>query len=391
MLSLLRVFRGTVEFEAEGGFPERFLDLAAEADLPLWDTSRRNISLFASCFASDYRKLRPLARRSGLRLHCQKRYGIPFWIRPFRRRSGLAVGAIVFVLLLQLLSSRCWVLTVSGNSTLSDTAILEVLRPLGIYEGCRFDTIDIPSLQLTALKQLPSLSWLTVNNTGSTLTVEVKERTPHPPILPTTPTNVVAAYDGIITNLTATAGQATVQIGDAVTKGSLLISGVTDSKVGELLCHADGTVLATVTETLSVTVPLTETVFSPHPRTVTQAFVSLFGWQIPLSASVTPPPGYAVSVTTHPLRAGSAALPLGITLRRYQARDTVTVSRTAEQAIALSKQQLKAKEDVLFADFTVHTATYREHLSETGITMEGTYVGTRNIGRLVAITQEQKN
>ena len=53
-IQFLRFLRGWIWFEAEGGFPERMLNLAARADIGLWNTCRQGIVLKACCFARDY-------------------------------------------------------------------------------------------------------------------------------------------------------------------------------------------------------------------------------------------------------------------------------------------------------------------------------------------------
>ena len=66
IIRFLRWLLGWVEFEAEGGFPERLLNLAARGGIPLWDTGRRGVVLTARCFARKYKKLRPIARKAGV-------------------------------------------------------------------------------------------------------------------------------------------------------------------------------------------------------------------------------------------------------------------------------------------------------------------------------------
>ena len=92
IIRFLRWLLGWVEFEAEGGFPERLLNLAARGGIPLWDTGRRGVVLTARCFARKYKKLRPIARKAGVRLHVVRRHGVPFFLQRYRARAGLVAG-----------------------------------------------------------------------------------------------------------------------------------------------------------------------------------------------------------------------------------------------------------------------------------------------------------
>lgn len=386
MVQLFRFITGYVRLEAQGGLPERLISLAAQQEIPLWNTARQGISLFASCPAASYRQLRPLARRSGMRMRVRRRVGLPFLLRPLRLRWGLAVGTVAAVALLMGLSSRVWVITVEGNRTVPDTAILQVLEPLGIKQGASFAAVDIPQVQLTALQELPQLSWLAVNQSGSTVTVQVQEKQPSQPIEEGAPANVVAAWDGVIVRLEVTDGQAMVQVGDAVTAGTLLISGVTDSKVGPLLRRASGRVLARTTQTLTVEVPLSETVTLPAGRVVTRPSLVFFGWRIPLYTDGALGGEYTPSLQEYPLCAGGKPLPVGLEVQRWTAQQAVTVTRTADEAAALALERLAAQETQVLADTTVDSRTVRQEQLPDRVVVTATYVCTRDIGRTEVIS-----
>lgn len=178
IIRFLRWLLGWVEFEAEGGFPERLLNLAARGGIPLWDTGRRGVVLTARCFARKYKKLRPIARKAGVRLHVVRRHGVPFFRTCYRARAGLVAGLATYVVLLQILSQQIWVMQVSGNRKVSEADILSVMEELGVHKGGRMKDLDIQALQIEALQKLPDLVWLTVNPEGAIAHIEVAERQP---------------------------------------------------------------------------------------------------------------------------------------------------------------------------------------------------------------------
>lgn len=380
----------TVLIECEGGFPERFLNEAAARDVALWDIKRHGISLFCRSKAADYRTLRLAARAASVRMRVRERHGLPFVLRPFRLRWGLLAGAVLFVAVLQLLSSRVWIVRVVGNEQVTDEAIREVLEPLGVYEGAAPDAVDLPQLQLTALERLPTIVWLTVNFEGSTATVEVRERQESQPIAPDGPANVVAARDGVIVRIDAVNGQAMVKAGDAVTEGTLLISGVMDSKIGPLLKHAEGVVTARTTRTLTVSVPFEEQVADPAPRTVSRPCLYLLGWRIPLYAAVDVEGTYTEQTVRYPLCAGGKALPLGMEVTRLVFDETVTCTRTETEALTQARATLEREAEELRAAVTVETETVTEQKTDDGWTLTGTYTCLEAIGRSEAIELQGK-
>lgn len=381
---------GTVLIECEGGFPERFLNEAAGRDIALWDVTRRGISLFCRCKAADYRALRPAARAASVRMRVRERHGLPFLLRPFRLRWGLVAGMFLFVLLLQLLSSRVWIVRVVGNEQVTDEAIREVLTPLGVCEGASPKTIDLPQLQLTALERLPDLVWLTVNVEGSTATVEVREQKEAQPIAPDTPANVVATRDGVIVSVDAVSGQAMVKEGDAVAEGTLLISGVMDSKVGPLLKHAEGVVTARTTRTLTVTVPFEEQVPSPAPRTISRPCLYFLGLRTPLFASAEIEGEYTQKTENYPLIARGKALPVGIEVTRFIFEETMICTRDETQALAEARDRLQKSVRELRSAVTIEAEAVTEQKTNDGWTIVGTYTCLESIGRSTPLHLHEK-
>ena len=80
----------------------------------------------------------------------KRKVGIPFIIHRYRRRWGLAVGAIFLVLCLSLLSTRIWLIDVSGNSTVTDEEIIECVKEAGLFIGSRKAKLNPPQISLYA-------------------------------------------------------------------------------------------------------------------------------------------------------------------------------------------------------------------------------------------------
>lgn len=386
MISWMHMLKGYVRWEAQGGMPQRLMELAAQSGVELWDTSREGISLFACCSAADYPRLRPLARRSGMRMHLCKRYGVPFWLRPLRWRWGLVAGVVAAAILLMGLSSRIWVITIQGNAQVPDTAILQALEPLGIRLGGTFDTVDIAELQLRALQELPELSWLTVNQKGSTLTVLVQEKQPFEAVEEKAPANVTAVCDGVIVEIEVTNGRAAVKVGDAVTKGSLLISGVTDSKVGPLLRRASGRVLARTVVTITEETPYCETRICESGEVVTCPSLCLFGVTIPLYTDGHFSENYIMTQTSYPLYAEDKPLPIAWQVQRWEAQRTELVEHSKKEAADLAQERLAKQAEIQLIGMTVESCEIRQEEYAQGVRVTGVYTVVREIGKTESIS-----
>lgn len=342
LMRLLEFLLGWVEWEAEGGFPERFLNLASRHRIPLTRTRRQGISLLGCCYARHYRRLRPLARRSGVRLRLTARHGLPFSSRRYRDRWGLAVGLAIYILMLQIFPHYIWSVDVTGNSEVPASRIESVMAGLGVRVGAGRTDFDLRTIQLKAIEELPELSWLAVNLEGSIAHIEVNERVTaeQPPDL-SQPANLKASRDGRIVSTRIVDGQAVVQKGDAVVKGMLLASGVVDTASGPLLKHARGEVLAETTHTFTTTIPLTETLNLPQKEGILRPTLQLFSLEIPLYTSGRLPDAYQEKAYVHPLTARGIRLPIGFTNRYYYPLAATVIHRTPQQAEELARQELK--------------------------------------------------
>ena len=391
IIRFLRWLLGWVEFEAEGGFPERLLNLAARGGIPLWDTGRRGVVLTARCFARKYKKLRPIARKAGVRLHVVRRHGVPFFLHRYRARAGLVAGLATYVVLLQILSQQIWVMQVSGNRKVSEADILSVMEELGVHKGGRMKDLDIQALQIEALQKLPDLVWLTVNPEGAIAHIEVAERQPPPAVIDkSAPSNIKASRDGRIVRMEVYGGQAAVKEGDAVVRGMLLVSGVVDTSVGPVMRKSNAKIFAETSRSLEVSVPLKETKLLPDGYRILRPTFHLFQFGIPLYTDGPLEGEFQLVEKPHFLTAKGLQLPLGIVNQYYHRLVTTEINRTEEEAAALARQLLEEKER---SDLT--GADIRERQLQ-GTVRDGQYVLTaryacvEDIGFEEAILTESK-
>lgn len=380
LMRLWRFFAGWVEWEAEGGFPERFLNLAARDGIPLDHTKRQGSLMLGYCYARHYRRLRPLARRSGVRLRVTARHGIPFRTRRYRRRWGLAAGLAVYILLLQILPRYIWSVDVGGNTTVSAARIEAVMQELGVYVGAARTSFDLRTIQLQAIEALPELSWLTVNLEGSIAHIEVNERITAEDLPdPDQPTNLKAACDGRVVSTRIVEGQAMVQEGDAVVKGMLLASGIVDTTRGPLLKHARGEVLAETTHTFTVGIPLEEVQELPQNDGIFRPTLQLFSLRIPLYTSHPLPEAYTERVYDHSLVAAGVRLPIGFSDRYYYPLKPTTVKRTQAEAAALAEQALQEWKAGQLADAEIRRESRNEAFDGATYSLTVTYSCVENI------------
>ena len=86
LLWLFRSIKGYVRICLKDGSPERFLNLCSARGFKIWNIVCRDKGEYeAYMTVADVRRVKPLVRKSGVRLRITGRFGFPFFI--FRQET----------------------------------------------------------------------------------------------------------------------------------------------------------------------------------------------------------------------------------------------------------------------------------------------------------------
>ncbi len=346
-LNLTRWLLGYVQFSVIGGSPEKFLNQCARSGIYLWDI-RGGRNCGACIAAGKYRLLRGCARRAGSRLKVNRRHGFPFATMGIRKRRGILAGAVLFTIVVGMLSMHVWCIEVVGNTTIPTARIEAELAELGITPGILKKDIQPQLLQQALMLKLPEVGWLSVNTRGCTAEVRLQEKTERPPIetKDTRPCNIKAAYTGQIVSLEVYTGTAQVKEGDAVVEGQLLISGVVEDQQGvTMLKRAAGKIVAETSHTLTAEVELKRNVTGPTGHVVTQRSFSFFGARVPLTFVGKPVGNYRAEGVFTEVKLMNAILPLSLYEENWIEEHTAAVTLTREEALKEAEVQIAQKEE----------------------------------------------
>ncbi len=314
-IRLLRLLCGYVEFYAENGFTERFINLCSLRGIPLWNLNTNAGRVFACTTLAGYLQIRECAVKSGMRLHHTKAVGLPFFARKYRRRAGVLCGLGVFFTVIGMLSAMVWTIDITDNSIVSDEEILAVLEEAGLKPGVFKSSINAPEIRFYALSRLPEVTYLTVNILGSCVHVEVTERIERPDIpSDETPCDIVSTVDGQLAVLEIYEGTKIHSVGEAVSKGETLVGGFAEFADGSLrFMHATAYAVLRTQITVSAEAAHQDTAFY---RAKTQKHITLhiFGIDIPLYIKSDTKPNL---IRSSYLTANGKRLPIGYTEKVY--------------------------------------------------------------------------
>ncbi len=281
MLFLYRLFLGILDIEIYGIFPEKVLNLCEKNKISIWNIRFKKGKICCKINVKDFKKLPKIFKKQGVRLHIIKRLGFPFFTNKYKRRFGVFAGVLIFIILLNYLSTFVWVVKVEGNNTADDKEILSQCSEIGITEGISHKKFDFKIKAQELLLKSDKLSWASFNIEGCVLTLNVTEIT-EKDNTDTLAQNLVADSDGIITHIDVSVGNCVVKVGDTVNKGDVLVSGIIENEQGTKFVKSRGKIIAEtiITETLTQNYKFKETVLTGKQKSKT--VLEIFTFKIPL-------------------------------------------------------------------------------------------------------------
>ncbi|MFZ7103453.1 MAG: sporulation protein YqfD [Peptococcaceae bacterium] len=220
-------------------FPEKVINMAMTRGIFLWDImhiGERKIILKVRLHA--FKPLARITRKCGGRIQIKGREGLPFQIKHIKRRKTLALGGILFLLSLYILSSFVWVVEVSGNEDLTAAKIKEIAARHGLKAGAVIKRIDLDKIEEEMLDSHPKLAWVGISIQGTKVTIEISEKVLIPETDETKIAHIVAKEAGVIKEMLVLIGTPLVKEGDKVHQGQILISGMV---YPEIFLNDDGT------------------------------------------------------------------------------------------------------------------------------------------------------
>ena len=230
----------------------RFVNLCRNNGIELRHLVRRENAIQMEIDAENFKKLRPLVRKTHVKIHILNRHGPAFFFYRHKRRWWFLLGMTVFAGMIYILSLFVWQIDIDGNRKYTDALILQALAQMDVKTGCRKSEIDLPEIEEELRIMYNEITWVSASIAGTKLQIELREgdlkisgssgggqtgnvkRVENRENNPKTqngesetdlPANLVADEDAIITNLVVRRGTAAVRYGDEVKKGDVLIEG----------------------------------------------------------------------------------------------------------------------------------------------------------------------
>ncbi len=226
ILNFWNFIRGFLIIEVSGFSIERFINLAMNKNIYLWDVDYKSSKVNMKVSIKGYKALKYCAKKTRCKIKIICKKGLPFLLFKYRRRKILLLGFILFIVFLYFLSSYIWAIEITGTEQIKKYEIKEFLKEKNINYGTKKSTINTILLEEELLKEFAVLSWVNVQSIGTTLNINTSEILEKKEFNEQKkPSNIVAQKDGLITYIAVDNGLANVKCYDVVKKGDILING----------------------------------------------------------------------------------------------------------------------------------------------------------------------
>lgn len=236
-LNFYRYLKSYLTIHISGGFSERFINLCNRNRITLWDITYENETVTANIYSRDFVALKSIRRKSGVKLKILSKNGLRFDLVKHKKRRGLFFGAVFAAAFMIVMNMFVWEIETVGSVKLSRSEILSTVKKIGLDYGTFVPLFNGNEASRDALSLFNGeVLWLAINIKGSKATIEVRDlEKPSDKNIKSEPSNLIANFDGILIRAQTNSGVQVAEAGEAVTKGSILISGIFENEDGTVM------------------------------------------------------------------------------------------------------------------------------------------------------------
>ena len=257
LFRIFSFFAGRARFKLSASDAVRAVNLLNNANVSYYDMCISGDELSFTQLLISKKRTEAILSRGGIE-HRTELLGLPNILYLYRHRVGIFIGALLFILICVSSENYFWRIEIKGNERVSDSEILSLLRPYGIYEGAPCRDKDTYLIANECLLKSDELSYMSINIIGSCAEIIVREiYKVDEEDTDTDASTIIAKRSGTVKEIRVDSGTALVGAGDTVFAGQALISGLY-SFIGDRYTYtrAKGIVTAHTVRDFSVSVPL---------------------------------------------------------------------------------------------------------------------------------------
>ena len=367
--------------ECEAKNAEKLLNIFMRYRMIYRDFRKCGDKVFFSILSKDEKSFRTLCQREGIVILSAHSKGLFHIIKKYKRRAGLLLGLAFIAFFIWFSGLFVWRIYVVGNTSVSSGYVVELLGANGLDVGSYIPSLELDKIRESTLIASDKLSWMALNVKGTSIEVVVRE-IEEGKQRDNTPRNLVAECDGVIELLEVHKGKATVNVGDAVRAGELLVSGiVSDEKTSAKYVHAEAKVFARTNKRIHIEIPLEYEAKSYTGEIKREKRLKFFDKSINLFVnSGNLYENYDKIEREECLTFfGRFSVPVSILTSEFSEYTYSTKTRTETEAVKLAFAELSLKTEEVLADAELVKRSVAAHFEDEAFIIDCDMVLTQNI------------
>lgn len=332
---------GYVRIEVENS--ERLISLLVRDGRSLGRITPHESSTTIELISLSRKKIISLSESVDAKIISEQKYGLPYILLRYKSRIGIWIGVPVFLFLIYYPSLFIWNIKITGSLTVSPEEIICALENEGLRIGSRTSRLDLPKISTNVLLKNSDISWMAINVSGTCANVVLRENISEKSTGEDTPTNLVAACDGLIERVELYSGQAEVGAGQSVHKGQVLVSGFYQGRNESVykLERSLGKVYARTTKGVIESVPLVGTRQAPTGNSTVYSSFYFFGKEFSFASDQSDPYERSrVSQSSSRIMFFGYPLPIGISKIEYTELADAEFRITEDEAAAICERSI---------------------------------------------------
>ncbi len=281
MIWLWRYLSGFLTIILSGENAEKVLNLASKNGIYLWNLRCKKGNIIGNIGIKNFIKLRYIKRGIKCRIRIIEKRGLVFKTNKYIHRTGFFIGIFLFFSVIFILSNFIWIINIEGNYSIKSSEILSACKKINIYEGISKKKINTKYDAQRLMLQQKQISWCSLNIEGCVLTINLTEAEATDKDKRQNPSNLKSIVEGKIKKIDVTSGNTLVKVGDTVSKGELLVSGVIENLSSTQFVHSEGSIIAETKRTFSAEGKYTQNISLETGKCTTHYTTQFFNLKIP--------------------------------------------------------------------------------------------------------------
>ncbi|MBO7150486.1 MAG: sporulation protein YqfD, partial [Clostridia bacterium] len=329
--------------------------------------TQKNAAFFENCSVSEqFGFFRVLAK-------CKQRPGVPL---------GILLGTLLFVFL----SCFVWEVRIEGLEGYNKDAVLSELEALGLCEGAFLPKTDLDAISAAFLTKSELVGWMNITKKGTVVFVScrpytVGELPPQDKV--GVGANLVASKDAIIEEIAVKEGRVTVQKGEVIKEGDLLVSGIYEHALGSKIVYAKGEVKGRVQKTLTVFVPYESVVNRYTESRLERLEISVLGRTLCLFSRKNKAAGSLIESENRLYLFDRIRLPVTVKRQKSYQSEPQTVRISEADAVKAAYAKMKTETALLLRDGELLQKNVRAEFGESGYTLIYELLYCENIAQTI--------